>query len=116
MKNLLLSISLLLLHKTNLYAQSEPNSTQTINKLLELKWVHDVGEWSPYDGKPFVKNSILFPYHLEEFAIDIHTGEKLNIQEKKTQDFFRFLFKDSLLLCYGIIMTRLLSLTYILAK
>ena len=69
-----------------------------IDTLLKPRWELTLEDWNAYDGKPFVKNGILFPYDAEGFAVDIDTGKKLIIGEEKTQERFRSLFSDSLLL------------------
>ena len=95
MRKLLFLASVLFLHPS--FGQ-EAHFSVSIDTLLKPHWEVTLESWNVYDGKPFVKDGILFPYHHEEFAIDISTGKKLNIKEQKTQELFRNLFNDSLLL------------------
>ena len=80
------------------FGQGEEYRFVSIDTLLKPRWEITLKDWNVYDGKPFVKNGILFPYDSEKFAVDINTGKKLDIEEGETKELFRDLFKDSLLL------------------
>ncbi len=103
-KKLIYTFVTLLLHTRLLclalpgFAQSQTYHFTSIDTLLKPHWEITLEAWNVYDGKPFIRNGILFPYSSEDFAIDINTGRKLSIREKKTQELFRDLFSDSLLL------------------
>ena len=88
---------LLSLYTTYSFGQ-EKHHFVSIDTLLKPHWEITLEDWDAYDGKPLIKNGILFPYHSERFAIDIKTGERLDTRKEKTKKLFQELFSDSLLL------------------
>ena len=68
-----------------------------IDTLLKPLWEVTLEDWSVYDGKPLVKNGVLFPYDIKAFDIDIKTGNKITIR-KKINEKFQNSFNDNLLL------------------
>lgn len=86
MKKLLVCFAMFTLQGIIVQAQGLSGNIPTLDKLLKLRWTHEVGCWSPYDGLPLYYNGMIIPYQDVMYVLDAETGEKILFGSQEVQE------------------------------